>query len=434
MPHALGFARALAAAGLTTCLFLSGAAAASVPHDAVASTDPVDTTPQLVSDTTVARPRIDAVTQVGGTVFAGGLFSSVADHSGDVRLERRNLLAFDAASGALSDFAPVLDGRVHALAATPDALYVGGDFRTVDGFQRRALVKLDLPTGAVDTSFDAALPGGKVNDLQVLGNHLLVGGTSTKKLMALDPGTGADTGYLDLGIRGKIEGSWGTVSVHRFATNSGGTQLAAVGNFTTVSGQLRQRAFVVDLGETSATLNPWYYNPLTKPCSSTISQRQAYLTDVDFSPDGTYFVVSSTGSVPRLTSEIGETVCDAVARFDVADQSPVRPVWINYTGGDTVWSVAATGSAVYAQGHFQYLDNPYGNNSAGPGAVRRVGVGALDPVDGTALAWNPGSRAKIGGKVIHPTASGVWFGSDSITFGGEAHRGIAFAPAGELLP
>ncbi len=123
-------------------------------------------------------------------------------------------MAFDAASGELSDFAPVLDGRVYALTATHVASYVGGDFRTVDGVKRRALVKLDLPTGAVDTGFDAALSGGKVNDLEVLGSRLLVGGTATKRLAALDLDLdpGADTAYLDLGIRGKIEGSWGTGS------------------------------------------------------------------------------------------------------------------------------------------------------------------------------------------------------------------------------
>ncbi len=106
---------------------------------------------------------------------------------------------------------------------------------------------------------------------------------------------------------------------------------------------------------------------MTQPCSSNTAQRQADLSDVDFSPDGTYVVVSSTGSVPRLPSEIGETVCDAVARFDVDHRSPDRPVWINYTGGDTVWSVAATGSAVYAQGHFEYLTTHTATTAPDPG-------------------------------------------------------------------
>ncbi len=421
--------RTAAAAAMLAALGWHTAAAAYVPHPEVVAADAVDTTPHLVPDATVTRPRVDALVQAGDTVFAGGLFGAITDPGREQTPTRRwNLASFDATSGELTTFAPVLDGRVHALEATASSLYVGGDFTSVDGVARHALVKLDLATGAVDTSFDAAFPGGRVNDLQWVGGRLLVGGTAAKKLIALDPETGADTGYLDLGIRGKVEGSWGTVSVNRFAVNREGTQLAAVGNFTTVSGRTRHRAFVADLHGTSATLNPWYYVPLTKPCASTAPQRQAYLSDVDYAPDGSYFVVSSTGSVPRLASEIGETLCDAVARFDVAVPDPERPVWINYTGGDSVWSVAATGAAVYAQGHFQYLDNPYGNNTAGPGAVRRVGVGAVDPVDGKALEWNPGSPARIGGKVMHVTDSGIWFGSDSLAFAGEPHRGVAFAP------
>jgi len=321
-----------------------------------------------------------------------------------------------------------VDGPVKALEISGDALYVGGDFATVDEVSRISLVKIDLTTGTVDETFNANFAGGRVNDLEMVGNRLFVGGSASKKLMALNPATGANTGYLNLGISGKIEGSWGNTSVTRFAVNAQGTQLAAVGNFTTVSGRLRHRAFLADLGETSATLNGWYYSPLTKPCKSTSAQRQAYLSDVDYSPDGSYFVVVSTGFIPRLESEIGETICDAAARFDVDILAPYRPVWINYTGGDTIWSVSVTGAAVYVQGHFRWLDNPYGVNSAGPGAVTRRGVGAINPETGMALGWNPGSPAQIGGKALYPTPEGMWFGSDSLKFDREDHRGIAFAP------
>jgi hypothetical protein len=246
--------------------------------------------------------------------------------------------------------------------------------------------------------------------------------------MALDPNTGLDTGYLNLNIKGRVEGSSGGTSVFRFAVNPQRTKLAAVGNFLTVGGQLRHRAFLADLGASNTTLNGWYYNSLTKPCASTSAVRQAYLSDVDFSPDGSYFVVGSTGFIPRFESEIGETICDAVARFDVAVANPNRPAWINYTGGDTIWSVAATGAAVYVQGHFRWLNNPYGHDNAGPGAVRRKGVGAVDPTNGQALPWNPSAPAKWGGKVLYATHQGMWFGSDGTHFNGEYHHGIAFTP------
>ena len=87
---------------------------------------------------------------------------------------------------------------------------------------------------------------------------------------------------------------------------------------------------------------------------------------VDFSPDGSYFVVVTSGG-PNGT--VG--LCDAAARFETANVSATAaPTWINWTGGDSLYSVAATGAAVYVGGHQRWLDNPFGQNSAGPG--RRV--------------------------------------------------------------
>ena len=109
-----------------------------------------------------------------------------------------------------------------------------------------------------------------------------------------------------------------------------------------------------------------------------------------------------------------------------------EPQWINYTGGDSVWAVADTGAAVYAQGHFQWLDNPYGfASNDGGGAARRVGIGAIDPVSGDALPWGPRKPSSIGGRPFVVTTAGLWVGSDSLTFDGEPRRGIAFVPLPE---
>jgi hypothetical protein len=49
------------------------------------------------------------------------------------------------------------------------------------------------------------------------------------------------------------------------------------------------------------------------------------------------------------------------------------------------------------QGHSRWLDNPDGQDSAGRGAVDRLGGGAVDPVTGQALSWNPVMPQKSGG-------------------------------------
>ena len=99
-------------------------------------------------------------------------------------------------------------------------------------------------------------------------------------------------------------------------------------------------------------------------------------------------------------------MCDSAARFETSIPNPFRPTWINYSGGDTFHSVAATGNAVYVQGHFRALDNPNGTNGPLPGSSPRQGIGAIDPVGGHALSWDPGKTRGIGGKDFLVTPAG----------------------------
>ncbi len=420
-----------AAVGLLAAASLLAAPAvstASIYQPDVVSDNPVDWTPQLTYDGTGPRPRVDAMAQTGSTLYAGGLFSGVQDAAGRIH-SRTNMMAFDASSGDVrGTFRPAVDGNVFAVEAAADAVYIGGSFKSVNGTPRPAIAKLDPVTGALDPSFNPPFKGGRVNEIKLLDGRLIVGGSPGRKLIALNPATGKNTGYIRLPIKDKISGSWGGVAVYQFAVNPAGTQLVATGNFRTVDGQARTRFFMVDLGQNNATLSPWYYDAFAKPCTSTHPRRIAYLQGVDYSPNGSYFVVTATGQIP-VKDDRGVTVCDAAARFDVADDT--KPAWINYTGGDSVWSTAATGSAVYVQGHFKWLDNPNGSASKCPEnetcAFRR-GAGAIDPVSGKALPWNPNKPARIGGKDFLATTAGLWIGSDSVKIKREPHRGIGLMP------
>jgi hypothetical protein len=395
-------------------LVTASPASAGVAQPAEVSTNPADFTPD-VNDGAVHK-----VLQVGATLYAGGVFTSVTKGR---TVARQNVFSFNATTGAVQAFAPKVDGIVWTLASDGNSLYVGGDFTSVNGVARRGLAKLDLTTGAVDRRFDAHLDG-KVRDAAFAGRRLIIGGTFAKRLQAVDPATGADTGYLNLGISGSVDPAAGPTKIQRFAVNGAGTRLVAVGNFTTVSGQPRWRAFVADLGASSAAVDAWNYPPLAQPCAGV---RIDYVRDVDFSPDGTYFVIVSTGFV-SLPGQIGTAVCDAAARFETAVPAPTRPTWINYTGGDTLHSVVVTGAAVYVQGHNRWLNNPLGQDSAGPGAVPREGIGAIDPNTGLASSWNPGKGRGVGGMDLLATPQGLWVPSDTEHIGGETHRRIAFFP------
>jgi hypothetical protein len=366
--------------------------------------------------------------QVGGTMYAGGSFSSVSTPAGvspGGTFARANIVAFNATTGVVStSFAPSVNGQVWALASDGASLWIGGTFTSVNGVARRGVAKLNPATGAVDAAFNANLASGKVTELALVGGRLFAGGTFPGKLRAVNPATGANTGYLNLGISGTVASNAGPTEVYRFAVNPAGTRLVAVGNFTTVGGQTRYRAFMLTLGAT-ASVHPWYYPPLANLCRA--GSLPDYMRDVDFSPDGSWFAFVSTGYIPQ-TGGVGRDLCDATARFETEVPAPTRPTWINYTGGDTLHSVAATDVAVYAQGHQRWMDNPQGADTAGPGAVSRPGIGAIHPTTGRALPWNPTKERGVGGKDLYVTPQGLWVGSDTNRIGGETRRRIALLP------
>ena len=394
-------------------------AQASLLQPAVVSDNPADTTPHvLITDTSY---DVRAFAQVGHTVYAGGRFAQVQDPSMTTTYERQNFVAFDSQTGVISPLNLSFDGMVGAIEATADgsALFIAGAFSHVNGITRRGIMKYDLVNNQIDSTF---APTGMrtVSDIRLANGAVIAAGNFTKKLMALDPTTGADTGAINITVTGVVDPANET-KVQYIDVSPDGTRLVATGNFTTVNGESRRRAFELNLGAT-ATLSTWHAPRFDVNCVAT--SRLISAQGVDFSPDGSYFVIVATGG-PTGTNGI----CDAAARFETANvSSTAQPTWINWTGGDTLYSVAVTGPAVYVGGHQRWLDNPLGHDSAGPGAVSRPGIGAIDPVTGKALPWNPTKSRNHGTMVLYATPQGLWVGSDGTEFGHEPHNGIGFAP------
>ena len=406
---------AAATAGLTP-------ASADIPHPAVVSANPANHTPSLVAVSGQPKPIVDAIAVSGNTVAAGGRFTTLTQ--GGTTYSRQNLVLFDADDGGVRA-ALDTNNRVWAAASHGNWIYMGGQFTSIGGTSKRSIVRINASTGQVDPGFTSAVRG-RVNVLVVANGRLYAGGSFAAKLVALNLETGANTGHFNLAVTDPLPNAWGSVTILGMAVNAQGTRLVATGNFRQVAGQARSRLFVADVSGAQATLDAWYYDRFASACSSTHPRRIAYLQGVDFSPSGSHFSVAATGQISR-SGDLDETVCDAVGRFSMADDS--EPEWINYTGGDSVWAVSDTGSAVYTQGHFQWLDNPFGFASRdGGGAARRLGIGAIDPVTGLALPWAPEKRAQIGGRSLVATSAGLWVGSDSTGFNGEPRSGIAFAP------
>ena len=291
---------------------------------------------------------------------------------------------------------------------------------------RPALAKLSLATGQLDPAFQPTFTGARVSDIAMVHGQLIVSGSFKKRITALNPITGKPTSYMNHSVMGKLPNS-DAAQVFHFDVSPDGEHLVAVGNFLTVDGAPRPRAFMLDLGPTSSTLSSWNYEPNGLNCSSGRVNAQAYILDVDFSPDSSYFAFAAFGFMYQ-SGQRGFQLCDSVSRFETDNLNPSAPTWINYSGGDSLKSVAVTGAAVYVQGHSRWLDNPFGQDSNPPPAVDRLGGGAIHPVTGMALPWNPGMPQQSGGYQILPTATGVWFATDGTFFGGKYRRGIRFAP------
>jgi hypothetical protein len=417
--------RGIAAGGIAVMLAATamGTADASPAIGRVVSTNPVNYTPNITNGAAYKSA------EANGMLYVGGSFTSVTSAAGTTptgTFTRNHILAFNAATGSIStSFAPNVNGDVWAIVPSGTSLYIGGSFSSVNGVARRGLAKIDATTGAVDTSFNAALTSGNVTEAALVSGRLIISGTFPKKILAVNPASGANTGYINVAVTGSVASNAGPVEVYRFAVNPAGTKLVGVGNFTTVGGATHYRAFMLDLGSTAASVSAWRYTPLQQMCAA--SSLPDYMRDVDFSPDGSYFVFVSTGFVP-LSGQVGIALCDAASRFETANLSPARPTWINYTGGDTLHSVAVTDQAVYVQGHQRWLNNPQGRDNAGPGAVSRPGIGAIDPTTGLALAWNPTKDRGVGGKDLLVTARGLWVASDTAHIGHETRMRIALLP------
>jgi hypothetical protein len=198
---------------------------------------------------------------------------------------------------------------------------------------------------------------------------------------------------------------------------------------------------MVDLSATTAVVDPsWNTDGFTSGCAS--GSFDSYIRDVQFSPDGSYFAIADTGAGGTGAKNIDGTkaICDAVARFETnSSGQDIQPTWVDWTGNDSFWSVAVTGSAIYVGGHERWLNNSAGSDAPGEGATPRPGMAAVDPQNGLPLAWNPGRNPRgQGAFALLATSDGLYVGSDTDWIGDFLYQRdkVAFFPlaGGETLP
>jgi hypothetical protein len=398
------------------------AASADIRQSAVVSANPVDSTPNVLDGT------VRAVAVVGTKVVVGGNFEQVQEAgSNKPTIARHNLFAYDLKTGKVdTKFVPKVDGIVYALqSGDSNSVYVAGSFTNTNGVGLGGLTRLSTDTGTAVKGFNARIGHGLVYAMIRRGSHVYVGGEFTTvagathaPLARVDATTGkADAGY-NLSVTTPRSGA---LKIFKLAVNPADTRLIIDGTFTKVAGQRRYQIAMIDTSGSTAKLTTWATERYAGACSASFD---TYMRGIDFAPDGSYFVLVTTGG-PHGTSQL----CDSAARWETSKTgSGQNPTWVNYTGGDTLLSVSVTGAAVYVAGHQRWMDNPQGHDSAGPGAVSRPGIAALNPTTGKALSWNPTRSRGHGVEALVATSTGLLVGSDTDELGHETHGRIGMFP------
>ncbi|MEX0754171.1 MAG: malectin domain-containing carbohydrate-binding protein [Actinomycetota bacterium] len=399
----------------------SPAAAFQIEQDRVVSDDPVNWTPNILDG------QVTAIVQVGNRMIVAGAFSQVRNAGSEATLTRNNILAFGATTGTVdTGFSPDVNGKVNAMVVAPDGgLIIGGGFTQVDGTTVNRVAKLNPNTGAPVGGFSARA-GAVVQDLALAGDQVVVGGAfstiggvAREHLAAISAANGDVDPAFDLPVTGEFNG--GSTNVRELDVSPDGSRLVIIGNFRQVAGLTRVQIAQIDLQTTPASVADWRTTHYEGACADVFN---TYMRDVEYSPDGAYFVAVSTGA-----GFFPSTLCDTAARWETgATGSAITPTWVGYSGGDTYTAVAITGTAIYVGGHMRWLNNAPVGDVAAEGAVVREGIGALDPQNGMPLRWNPGRGRGVGVFSFLATPDGLWVGDDTDRLSGELRQRIGLFP------
>ncbi|MEV6598398.1 PKD domain containing protein [Actinoplanes sp. NPDC051346] len=415
--------RRLFAAAALSCAALLGAtpAAADLAQPSVVSMNPVDHTPHVLDGT------VWALAVVGDTVVVGGSFTKVQDSTRKLTYDRKNVFAYGLRDGIVRPFAPEVDAAVYSLAPGADnSVYLGGAFKNVNQVAQRGLTRVSLADGSRLPGFTARINWGDVRVLAAHGSRLYLGGTFSAVNGVKRVGLArvhTSSGVLDAGFDARLSApGLSRTRVEHFDLSPDGRRLVIIGALLKVGTADRTQIAMFDTSGAPATLLSWYTDAYKPQCMEGFD---TYLRQVKFSPDGGYFVVVATGRASSPTK-----LCDSAARFETAGGGRHNPTWVQRTGGDSLYAVAVTGTAVYVGGHQRYLDNPYGSDAKGPGpgAVARVGIGAISPTTGRALPWNPTLKRNVGVRAFRAVPEGLIVGWDTDELGKEYHGRLGMFP------
>ncbi|HVG65192.1 MAG TPA: PKD domain-containing protein [Actinomycetota bacterium] len=416
----------------------AGAAQPAPGHTGLVPSTPRTNTPRI------STGEIWDIEVVGQRAFIAGTFSSLQNTTGNTAVVNQRFLAsYNYQTGLIDTaFRPTFGGGgVNAVEASPDGtkLYVAGSFNTVNGVTKRKIASISLTTGAPVAGFtanagaQATALAATNSTLYVGGNFQTVNGTARVGLVALNGATGAVVPGFVNNMSGGI-GVNGALTVQQLKLTHDDTKLLVVHTGRKIANQDRYGVGLIST-QTNQLL-PWRTRLWDDNLQFVGGIQRVYAGDI--APNDQYFVVGSGSGGDR------PPINDTAVAFPVAGNDNVQPLWVS-RHFDSVYSVAITERAVYVGGHFGFQESPtapdpwpglddvgYGTGQGlagyglGDAVVRRDHIGALNPADGKALEWSPGSNSFEGNKAMEATTRGLFVGGDGMYQGGKNTGRVAF--------
>ncbi|WP_298459553.1 PKD domain-containing protein [uncultured Cellulomonas sp.] len=269
-------AAGLAAAAITLVSVL-------VAPAAVADTAPLDAAePETVAADALPTVQIDGVVWdqeiVGNRVYVVGNFQTARPAGaapGTQTVARRHMLAYDLTTGALiTSFAPAFNAQVRSVSASPDGrrVYVGGEFTQVDGQTRYRVAAFDAATGALQSFapvLNARVAAVEATDTTVYvgGIFSAVGSASRTRVAAIDATTGAALPFSVTPDNGQV---------NALALSPDQSVLVMGGNFSSVNGSSAPGYGLARVDATTGAVLPFTTNNLVRNAGTQASIYNLY--------------------------------------------------------------------------------------------------------------------------------------------------------------
>ncbi len=324
--------------------------------------------------------RVLAIAPAGDVTVVAGAFDTGVGPAGD-QVSLPSVAKFRRATGTFDSWPVTVDGPVDAVAVDGDTVYLGGDFRHVNGALRVSLAAVSLSTGALLPWAPQA--NVAVGALAISGAEVYVGGTFTTVTDTSGPVTAA---YLArIGTDGTVDRTWSTAlaldaQVRSLLPTADGTGIYVGGDF----GPINAAGYAAHLTLLSTGATP-EIDPVFRSATTNGANRAPAFA---LALDGDALLIGAGGSGG------GCTLQDAVTGANR---------WTYHTTGNVV-AVAFLGPKAYCAGHF--------NGSASFATYTRKKIAEVTTATGAVTSFAPAVNSALGIFALAATPTALFAGGD----------------------